>query len=214
MGDSLQVGDLVEYYADKHKVTVVGEVIELPDGHKHVKIRVLKSPLPKLEDQEWFIGHRKLLKAGGDPQPHLGGQPDYSEALLEIRDRVLRELPWDLQPVGYTKRPRHRICLAYDPVGVAYYVHVSPKGLVLKLTLNLEDDEKKTAAYATLQAKEDALRAALGEVCFNWAGNPSRTVCEEITWPGEEGPRPADIDRTVKRLTLFVNTIQPVINEI
>ena len=214
MGDSLEVGDLVGHYSDKHKVTIVGQVIELPNGHKHVKIRVLKSPLPKLEDQEWSVGHLKLLKASGDPQPHLGGQSDYSEALLEIRDRVLRELPWDLRPVGYTKRPRHRICLAYDPAGVAYYLHVSPKGLKLKLTLNIKDDEKRKAAYAGLQAKEDAIRAALGTVRFNWTGTPPRAVSEEISWPGEEGPGAADIDRTVERLTRYVNTLQPIINEI
>ena len=214
MGDSLEVGDLVEHYSDKHKVTIVGQVIELPNGHKHVKIKVLKSPLPELKGQEWPVGHLKLLKAGGEPRARFGGDSNYSEALLEIRDRVLGNLPWDLRPAGCTKRPRKRILLRYEPEGVAYYVHVSPKGLKLKLTLNIKDDEKRKAAYAGLQAKEDAIRAALGTVRFNWTGTPPRAVSEEISWPGEEGPGAADIDRTVERLTLYVNTLQPIINEI
>lgn len=214
MADPLHVGNRVEYYADKHKVTVVGEVIELPNGHKQVKIKVLQAPDAGLIGQEWYIGHLRLLKAGGDPRPGPGGQSDYSEALIEIRDRVLRELPWDLRPAGYTKRPRKELYLAHEPEGVTYRVEVSPKGLVVKLTLNVKDDEKRKAAYATLQAKEDAIRAALGAVRFNWTGTLPWAVLEEITWPGEDGPRPVDIDLTVQRLTLYITTLQPMLNKL
>jgi hypothetical protein len=181
MADPLHLGELVEYYADKHKVTVVGEVIELPDGHKQVKIKVLKATHARLIGQEWSVGHLRLLKAGGEPQPRLGGQSDYSDPLVEIRDRVLRDLPRDLRPVACTKRPRKELYLAYEPEAVAYRVDLSPKGLVLKLTLNINDDEKRRAAYAALQAKEHAIRAALGKVRFNWTGTPPRTVFEEIS---------------------------------
>ena len=214
MTDPLQVGDRVEYYADKHKLTVVGEVIELPDGHKQVRIEVRQAPDPQLIGQKWYVGHLRLLKAGGDPRPGPGGQSDYSEALIEIRDRVLRELPWELRPVRSTERPRKELHLAHEPEGVTYRVEVSPKGLVVKLTLNVKDDEKRKAAYEALQAKEDAIRRALGEVRFNWTGTLPWAVLEEITWPGEDGPRPLDIDRTVQRLTLYITTVQPMLNKL
>jgi len=214
MEDPLHLGDLVEYYADKRKATVVGEVIELPNRRKQVRIKVLDSPLPELRGQEWSIGHLKLLKAEGDPRARFGGQSDYSEALVEIRDRVVRHLPWDLRPVAYTKRPRKELYLAYEPGGVAYHVDVSPKGLVVKLTLNVKDEEKRKAAYEALQAKEGAIRHALGEVRFNWTGTPPWAVLEQITWPGEDGPRPVDIDLTAQRLTLYITTLQPMLNNL
>lgn len=214
MTDPLRVGDLVEYYADKYKLTVVGEVIELPDGHKQVKIRVLKAPYPELEGQVWYVGHLRLLKARPGARPYPGGQSDYSHALLDIRDRVLRDLRWYLRPTGYTKRPRKELYLAHDPEGVAYRVEVSPKGLVVKLTLNIKDDENRKAAYEALQAKEGAIRHALGEVRFNWTGTPPWAVLEEITWPGEDGPRPVDVDLTVERLTLYITTLQPMLGRL
>ena len=213
MTDPLEVGDLVEYYAPAHEATVVGEVIQLPNGHKQVRIKILDSPLPELRGQKWYIGHRKLLKAGGRPRAGFGGDPDYSEPLVEIRDRVLEGLPWGLRPLGCTKRPRKELHFAYEPEGAGYRVHVSPKGLELKLTLNVKDDQKRKASYAALQAKEDAIRQALGEVSFNWTGSPPRVVFEEIAWPGEDGPRPQDIDLTLERLKQYITTLQSILNE-
>lgn len=214
MNDELHVGEMVQYYADKHKATVVAEVIELPDGHKHVKIRVVKSPCVKLLDQEWYIGANRLLKAGGRPRAFLGGQDDYEDALLEIRSRVTKSLPPDLAPVDWTRNPHKELCFRYHPEWVAYHIWVSPKGLELKLTLGIKDTHKRELAYDLLRNRQSDIRAALGPAEFNWKRHQPRAVCEEITWPGEEGPRPIDIDHIVERLTLYITSIQPIFKKL
>lgn len=205
---------MVQYYADKHKATVVAEVIELPDGHKHVKVRVVKSPCVKLLDQEWYIGANRLLKAGGRPRAFLGGQDDFQDALLEIRSRVAKTLPADLAPVDWTRDPHKKLHFGYNPEWVAYHILVSPGGLELKLTLGIKDRQKRDLAYDLLRNSQSDIRAGLGAVEFNWKRYPPRAVSEQITWPGEEGPRPVDIDQIVDRLTLYITTIQLILKNL
>jgi hypothetical protein len=214
MGDTLEVGDLVQYYATKHDATIVAEVIELPNRHKGVKIRVVESPYPKLVGEEWPIAPNRLLKAGGRARSSIGGQSDYEDALLEIRARVLSKLPPDLTPVDWTAEPHKDLSFRYNPEWIGYHIWVSPKALELKLTLGIKDDQKRQAAYDLLRTRESGLRRALGNVELNWKPKPPRTVSEEIKWPGEEGPRPVDIDHIVDRLTLYITTIQPILRNL
>lgn len=214
MLEPLRIGDLVQYYAKKYDATVVAEVIELPDGHKGVKIRVVESPYPSIVGQEWYIGPNRLLKAGGRPRGFLGGQDDFQDALLEIRSRVAKTLPADLAPVDWTRDPHKELYFGYNPEWVAYHIWVSPKGLELKLTLGIKDDQKRQAAYDLLAARQDHIQNALRDAKFNLKDDLPRTISEEMTWPGEEGPRPVDIDQIVDTLTLYITTIQPILKNL
>jgi len=210
----LRIGDLVQYYAKKYDATVVAEVIELPDGHRGAKIRVVESPYPSIVGQEWYIGPNRLLKARGRPRGFLGGQDDFQDALLEIRSRVMSKLPPDLTPVDWTAEPHKQLYFGYNPERIGYHIWVSPKGLELKLTLGIKDDQKRELAYDLLRNSQSDIRAGLGAVEFNWKRYPPRAVSEQITWPGEEGPRPVDIDQIVDRLTLYITTIQPILKNL
>lgn len=214
MVEPLRIGELVQYYAKHHDATVVAEVIELPDGHKGVKIRVVDSPYGKLRHQEWHIGANKLLKAGGRPRSSIGGDSDYEGALLDISARVMSKLPADLTPVDSTAEPHKELSFRYNPERIGYYICVSPKGLELKLTLGIKDDQKRQAAYDLLAARQDDIQNVLRDAKFNWKRYPPRAVSEQITWPGEEGPRPVDIDQIVDRLTLYITTIQPILKNL
>lgn len=210
----LRIGDLVQYYAKKYDATVVAEVIELPDGHRGAKIRVVESPYPSIVGQEWYIGPNRLLKAGGRPRAFLGGQDDFQDALLEIRSRVAKTLPADLAPVDCTRDPHKELYFGYNPKRIRYHIWVSPKGLELKLTLGIKDDQKRQAAYDLLAARQDDIQNVLRDAKFNLKDDLPRTISEEMTWPGEEGPRPIDINQIVDRLTLYISTIQPILKNL
>ena len=210
-----RVGERAQYYAKKYDVTVVAGIMELPNRNRQVKIKVLDSHGCGLEGQEWSVAESWLLKADGQPRAFLGGEHSWEDSLEEIRDRVLHRLPPHLKPMQWTEKPRKELSLAYDPEGVSYRIWMHPRDLELKLTLGITDKAKRDLAYDLLREQQSRIEAALGlEIRFNWRTTPPRTVSEEISWPGEDGPGPAHIDRTVDRLILYITTLQPMLSRL
>jgi hypothetical protein len=207
-----RIGERRLYYFKKRDVTVVAEVIEPANRRGQVKIKVLESLVRALEGEERRVPESWLLRGGGQLRSFLGGEQTWEGALQEIRDRVLRRLAHDLQPVKSSQNPRKELYFRYNPRWVAFHIWLHPRHLELKLTLEIKDKAKRKRAYELLRSRQSQIEAALGQVHFNWRATPPRTVFEEITWPGEEGPRPADIDQAVERLTLYITTLQPMLS--
>jgi hypothetical protein len=214
MNTALKVGELVQHYAKKYDVTVVAQVIELPDGHSQVKIRVLRSPLPELEGREWYISESWLLKADGHPRHFVGGGYSWVDSLEEIRDRVLGALPAQLQPDAYTENPTMELYFSYHPEWVSYHIWMHPRDLELKLTLGIKDEDQRERAYELLYDRKSEIKADLKDAQFNWSRTLPRTVFQDISWPGEEGPRPVDIDETAKTLELYIKTLQRILGDL
>jgi len=214
MTDAFRVGERLLYYVKERDVTVVAEVIEPANRRNQVKIRVLESLVRALEGEERRVPESWLLRREGQLSSFLGGEQTWEDSLEEIRDTVLRALPRDLQPVESSQHPRKELYFRYDPEWVAFHIWMHPRDLELKLTLGIKDETKRKRAYELLRNRQSQIEAVLPEAHFNWSGTPPRAVFEPISWPGEEGPRPADVDHAVERLTLYITTLQPMLNNL
>jgi hypothetical protein len=217
MGDimtaAFRIGERVQFYVPEG-VSVVAQIVESANKRGQVQIRILESPDKPLEGQLRSVPECWALRADGDPRAFVGGEQTWEAELEEIRDRVLRRLPHHLQPAKCSRNPRKELYLRYSPRWVGFHVWVHPRDLEVKLTLEIHDKAMRKRAYELLRNRQGQIKAALPEAQFNWGQGQGPAVSQSISWPGEEGPRPMDVDQTVDTLALYVSTLRPMLSDL